>query len=727
MNLKITLIGAGSVVFAKRLIGDILQFSELSDATLCLMDIDPARLRVAETMAHRMVEALGVKAKVVARLNQREAVKGARYVICTIQVGGYKPATVIDFEIPRKYGLLQTIGDTLGVGGVFRALRTIPVINSIAQDIAEVGAPGCLLLNYTNPMAMNCMGVARGVGIPHVGLCHSVQSTSQMLASLVGLPYAETTFLVAGINHMAFFLKFEYRGQDAYPLLFRLLEQGGFGNERVRFEMMRRTGYFVTESSEHQSEYVPYFIHHGKKVIDQFDIPIDEYLRRCEAIITTWEKTEAELIGNAGRIKVSPQSHEFGSFIIHSRETNTARVIYGNVPNDGLIDNLPAGCCVELPCLVDGQGIQPTHIGSLPPQLAAICQTNINVQTLAVEAALSRKRERIYHAVMLDPHAAAVLTLDKIWAMCDELIAAHQKHGFLGEFAPAISGTGRAFAGVGDRCLAEAELAPGKGRVEGKIEAQIVLTNPRSKAVTVKLGVKCTGLAPGSELVEATVPVTARVPARRTIIKKVSLPRPAAAKEGFAVRLSTASPEVFVRDFIIPRRRILSAGAAEGAPFDLELAGNPAVEGSLAVRGSSVVLRLAVDDTKITPSARPSEGSSIELYFASLGKPDTRQFFLVPKAGRRGIKVLDGRLKPVPAIRAKIGPARRGAGYEVEAVIPLSVANISEKQPAFLFNTIVNLCGLGDAHGGGRTSLSGRFEPSWNAGAFAQVDINVAR
>ena len=318
MSLKITLIGAGSVVFAKNLLSDILQFPELSDATICLMDIAPARLKVAEIMAKRIVAALKVKATVVGTLNHREAVRGARYVICTIQVGGYKPGTVIDFEIPRKYGLLQTIGDTLGVGGVFRALRTIPVINGIARDIAEVGAPDCLLLNYTNPMAMNCTAVARAVGIPHVGLCHSVQGTSQQLASLAGLPYEDVTYKVAGINHMAFFLKFEYKGQDAYPLLFALLDKPGFKAEKVRFEMMRRTGYFVTESSEHQSEYVPYFIHHGKKVIEQFDIPIDEYLRRCKAIIGSWEKTEAELLGGKEGISVNPQSHEYGSFIIHS-------------------------------------------------------------------------------------------------------------------------------------------------------------------------------------------------------------------------------------------------------------------------------------------------------------------------------------------------------------------------------------------------------------------------
>ncbi len=299
------------------------------------MDIDPARLKVAEVMATRMIRALKVKATVVATLDRREAIRNARYVICTIQVGGYKPGTVTDFEIPRKYGLLQTIGDTLGVGGVFRALRTIPAMTEIARDIAGVGAPGCLLLNYSNPMAMNCMAVAQAAGIPHVGLCHSVQGTSQQLASYLGLPYEDITYLSAGINHMAFFLKFQYRGQDAYPLLFDLLA-GGFARDRVRFEMMRRLGYFVTESSEHQSEYTPYFIHHGREVIKRFEVPIDEYLRRSEIGLRSWKDTEAKLLGEEGDMKINPQTHEYGAYIIHSCETNTPRVIYGNVPNTGV-------------------------------------------------------------------------------------------------------------------------------------------------------------------------------------------------------------------------------------------------------------------------------------------------------------------------------------------------------------------------------------------------------
>ena len=296
---------------------------------------------------------------------------------------------MVDFEIPAKYGLLQTIGDTLGVGGVFRALRTIPPILDISRDIADVAHPDCLLLNYSNPMAMNCWALDRATGIPHVGLCHSVQHTSQALASYTGLNYDDVSYKVAGINHMAFFLEFNYKGQDAYPLLFKALEDPAIVvQDKVRFEMMRRLGYFVTESSEHQSEYVPYFIHHGEKVIDEFLIPIDEYRRRCEAIIATWQQEEKELLGEVeGKdFEVAPQSQEYGSYIIHAREANDPTIIYGNVPNRDLITNLPDGCCVEVPVLVDAKGLQPQTVGKLPPQLAAICRTNVNVQDLTVEA-----------------------------------------------------------------------------------------------------------------------------------------------------------------------------------------------------------------------------------------------------------------------------------------------------------------------------------------------------
>ena len=721
--MKITLIGAGSVVFAKSLLGDILQFPELSDSTLCLMDVDPQRLKVAEVMATKMIAALRVKAKVIATLDQRAAIRGARYVICTVQVGGYKPGTVIDFEIPRKYGLLQTIGDTLGVGGVFRGLRTIPVVTGIARDIAEVGAPGCLLLNYSNPMAMNCTAVARATGIPHVGLCHSVQGTSKQLAGYLGLPFEDITYRVAGINHMAFFLKFEYRGQDAYPLLFDLLKKPEFKADRVRFEMMRRTGYFVTESSEHQSEYVPYFIHHGEEVLTKFEVPIDEYLRRCESIIATWKKTETALLGEDGAIKVGGQSHEYGSFIIHSRETNTPRVIYGNVPNTGLIENLPRGACVELPVLVDAQGLQPTHIGNLPPQLAALCQTNINVQDLTVEAALTGRREHIYHAVMLDPHTATVLTLDKIWAMCDELIAAHQKHGLLGHFAPTIPNTGRAYAGTGDRVLAQIEAdanAAGKS-----LTAELIVTNPRTKPFSAKIEVLC--VAPDGTALGAGKSIIVRVPSGKTVRKAIALTKPDV--DEFVLRLTSPSPEILLRDGIVHKRRALAAAAPEGAPISLKLAGFPAVEGRIAVQNGAhgkksptVSLKFEVDDSKIRPADNPWDGSSVELFFADAQGKFIQQLFLVPDRAAKRAALLDRGLHPLKGATSRIRPARRGAGYEVEAEIPLAVLGL-DKEDAFLFDVIVNITALGDAHSGGSTSMSGDLDSHGNSRRFHRVEV----
>ncbi len=729
MSLKITLIGAGSVVFAKNLLSDILQFPELSDATICLMDIDPARLKVAEIMAKRIVATLKVKAKVVGTLNQREAVRGARYVICTIQVGGYKPGTVIDFEIPRKYGLLQTIGDTLGVGGVFRALRTIPVINGIARDIAEVGAPDCLLLNYTNPMAMNCTAVARAVGIPHVGLCHSVQGTSQLLASMAGLPYEDVTYKVAGINHMAFFLKFEYKGQDAYPLLFAMDKPGfmpGFAAEKVRFEMMRRTGYFVTESSEHQSEYVPYFIHHGKKVINQFDIPIDEYLRRCEAIIGTWEKTEAALLGGKEGITVNAQSHEYGSFIIHSRETNTPRVIYGNVPNRNLIDNLPEGACVEVPCLVDAQGIQPTHVGALPPQLAALCQSNINVQDLTVAAALTKRREHIYHAVMLDPHTATVLTLDKIWAMCDELIAEHQKHGLLGDFAPTIPGTGRAWRGTGDRILAEARieealLKPGAKRGKNSLIAEVTISNPRPKAEKIELQLAAAPLKGSSD---RSVSLKVSIPANGKVTRKVALPFGGSLAEGVEIRISSASPDVFMRGHVARPRTILTPEFGKGlASFELKLAGFPAGKGTIGANKDVLSLRVAVDDSKLTPAGRPWEGSGLELFFAPLDGSFVRQFFVLFQRGGKRAILTDPSLNPIDQSTTRLLPSRSGAGYEIELEIPFATAGLEVGTKSFLFNLYAHLAALGDAHSGGLTSLSGRFNSHFDTSHFPRVEL----
>ena len=451
---KVSFIGAGSTVFAKNLMGDIWSYPELADATICLMDIDAKRLKQSEQVSRHVIKALGNKPRVEVTTDRREALQGADYVICMIQVGGYEPATVIDFEIPKKYGLRQTIADTLGIGGIMRGLRTIPALIDIARDM-EALCPDALLINYANPMCMNQWALNRATDIAAVGLCHSVAGTAHELARDIGIPYDEINYLVAGINHMAFYLKFERRdsGEDLYPLLHRVCEDGGPPpHNRVRYEMLKRLGYFVTESSEHFSEYVPWFIKAGAPdLIGDFNIPLDEYIERCKAGVISWqllEKAEAD-----GRIPTREEilhalrdvntdgkewtvrsvldlnkverSVEYGSLIIHSMETGEARTIYGNVANDGIIDNLPAGCCVEVPCLVDANGIQPTRIGSLPPQLAALMRTNVNVQELTVEAALTGKREHIYHAAMLDPHTGAELTLDEIWALVDELIAAH--------------------------------------------------------------------------------------------------------------------------------------------------------------------------------------------------------------------------------------------------------------------------------------------------------------
>jgi len=456
---KIAFIGAGSTVFAKNLLGDILSFPELAESTISLMDVDEARLNTTRLVAERIARAVGAHPKIEAHTDRRAALDGANYAISMFQIGGYRPSTVIDFEIPKKYGLRQTIADTLGIGGVMRALRTIPVLLDVAHDMEEL-CPDATFLNYVNPMAMNMWALNRGSKIKNVGLCHSVQGTSEQLARDIGVPIGEINYICAGINHMAFYLKFERKTaagvENLYPLIQQVITDGRVPDwNRVRYEMCKRLGYFVTESSEHFSEYTPWFIKRDRPdLIEQFNVPLDEYIRRCEVQLAGWEVTKAtienpdvpvdrdkvrekllavgasehdihwisEMATNFDQIE---QSHEYGSYIIHSLETGVPRVVYGNVANNGLIDNLPQGCTVEVPVLVDKSGLQPTKIGSLPPQLAAVMQTNINVQSLAVEAALTKKREHIYHAAMMDPHTAAELDLQQIWNLVDDLIDAH--------------------------------------------------------------------------------------------------------------------------------------------------------------------------------------------------------------------------------------------------------------------------------------------------------------
>lgn len=423
---KITFIGAGSTVFARHLLTDILSFPELASSEICLFDIDAERLGTSEKVAHKTAWALGASPRISATLDRRAALEGADYAINMIQVAGYKPGTVIDFEIPKKFGLRQTIADTLGIGGIMRALRTIPVILSYCRDMEEL-CPGVMFLNYVNPMAMNMMAILRATSVRSVGLCHSVQGTAGQLATDIGIPVSEINYLCAGINHMAFYLRFERNGEDLYPLIRKVAAEGRAPKwNLVRYEMFKRLGFFVTESSEHFAEYCPHFIRRDRPdLISRYNIPLDEYIRRCEEQIAGWEKMRGEL--ETGGTLQTERSCEYGSLIIHSMETNTPRVVYGNVLNDDLLTDLPRTCSVEVPCLVDGNGLRPTRIGSIPPQLAAVMRTNINVQELAVAAVLEGKREHVYHAAMLDPHAAAELTLDEIWQLVGELLEAHRE------------------------------------------------------------------------------------------------------------------------------------------------------------------------------------------------------------------------------------------------------------------------------------------------------------
>jgi alpha-galactosidase len=422
---RITFIGAGSTVFARRLMTDILTYPELSSSTIVLHDINAQRLHTSEIVAHKVAEALGVNPVIEATVDRRAALDSADYALSMIQVAGYKPGTEVDFEVPKKYGLRQTIADTLGIGGIMRGLRTIPVLLDMCRDMEAV-CPDVTFLQYVNPMAMNCWAIGRASRIKTIGLCHSVPNTAHELSKDLGIPVEDIDYKVAGINHMAFFLKFEHQGEDLYPKLRQVLEQGRVPAwNQVRYEILKHFGYFVTESSEHFSEYVPWFIKRDRpELIEQFNIPLDEYITRCENQIAGWDKLRADMETGTAAFDIN-RSGEYAAQIIHSIETGTPRVVYGNVPNTSLLTNLPNGCCVELPCLIDHNGIQPTHIGNLPPHLAALMQTNINVQALTVEAALTGKREHIYHAAMLDPHTAAELDLDQIHSLVDDLIAAH--------------------------------------------------------------------------------------------------------------------------------------------------------------------------------------------------------------------------------------------------------------------------------------------------------------
>jgi alpha-galactosidase len=422
---KVTLIGAGSTVFAKTLIGDLLSFPGLRDTTIALMDIDPNRLQTSEIVARRIAEGLGANARIEATSDPRAALDGADYVVTMFQVGGYRPATVTDFEVPKRFGLRQTIGDTLGIGGVMRGLRTIPVLLELCRDMEELCADA-ILLQYVNPMAMLCWAVARASSIRAVGLCHSVQGTARDLAADLGVPAEEVEYVCAGINHLAFYLELQHRERDLYPELRRVLEEGRAPEwNRVRYEVFRHFGFFCTESSEHLAEYVPWFVKGARpELVNEFNVPLDEYPRRCEQQIAEWEELRSSLEDGAGI--ATTRSDEYGARIVHALETGEPFRFNGNVMNDGvLISNLPAECCVEVPCLADERGIAPEPVGALPSQLAGLIQTNVNVQALTVEAALTGRRDHVDHAAMLDPHTGAELSLAEIHQLVDELLEAH--------------------------------------------------------------------------------------------------------------------------------------------------------------------------------------------------------------------------------------------------------------------------------------------------------------
>ncbi|MBQ5389464.1 MAG: alpha-glucosidase/alpha-galactosidase [Clostridia bacterium] len=434
--MKITIMGAGSTVFTKNVLGDVMLTPSLCECEIALYDIDGARLHESKLV----VDALNAKynenrARVSTYLgveNRKDALRNADFVIDTIQVGLYDPCTILDFEIPKKYGLRQTIGDTLGIGGIFRGLRTIHVLRDFAADIEEV-CPNAWFLNYTNPMAILSGYMQRYTKVKTVGLCHSVQVVAKRCMEHLGMDYSRHGHsLVAGINHMAWLLEiYDKDGNDLYP---EIRERAKTVNDTkhddmIRMEYLKNFGYYVTESSEHNAEYNPFYIKSKyPELIERYNIPLDEYPRRCVKQIAGWEARRDKILGGEGL--EHKRSLEYASYIMEAMVTDTPYQIGGNVLNHGLIPNLPANACVEVPCLVNGNGIAPTYVGELPEILAAMNRTNINVQLLTIEAAVTQKREAIYHAAMLDPHTAAELSIDDIKAMCDELYEAHIAAGY---------------------------------------------------------------------------------------------------------------------------------------------------------------------------------------------------------------------------------------------------------------------------------------------------------
>ncbi|MBQ2272240.1 MAG: alpha-glucosidase/alpha-galactosidase [Clostridia bacterium] len=425
--------GAGSTVFARNVIGDCMCSEALRESTFALYDIDGQRLKESQTILEAMNKTMGGYAKIECYLgveNRKDALRGADFVVNAIQVGLYDPCTIIDFEVPKKYGLRQTIADTLGIGGIMRALRTIPVMADFARDMEEV-CPDALFLNYTNPMAMLSGYMQRYTGVKTVGLCHSVQVCSDSLFRTLGLDTARLEGkkeLIAGINHMAWLLELKDKnGVDLYPEVKSLIDEKIADPEcknKVRLEYIKHFGYYCTESSEHNAEYNMFYIKSKyPELIEKYNIPLDEYPRRCVNQINGWKKEYEELVESG--VKEHKRSREYASHIMEAMITGKPYQIGGNVLNTGLITNLPAEACVEVPCLVDAYGVHGCYVGALPVQCAAMNMTNINVQLLTIEAARTLKKEHIYQAAMLDPHTASELDIDTIKKMVDDLIEAH--------------------------------------------------------------------------------------------------------------------------------------------------------------------------------------------------------------------------------------------------------------------------------------------------------------
>lgn len=428
---KIAFMGAGSSVFAKSVLGDCILTPEITPLEISLHDIDPERLDDSTRMIRNIIANSGrTDITLSATLNRRESLKGANYVVNAIQVGLYDPCTITDFEVPKRYGLRQTIGDTLGIGGIFRGLRTIPVIKDFANDMEEL-CPDALFINYTNPMSILSGYMQRYTNIKTIGLCHSVQVCAKTLLTDVGMTeYIDNCkWEISGINHLAWLTKItDLQGNDLYPEIKRRAKLPETYETRkhdlVRLDIMDRFGYYVTESSEHNAEYNPWYIKSKyPELIERYNIPLDEYPRRCIEQIKGWEKMKQDLVHNT-QLK-HEKTNEFASYIIKAMETDVPFRVHGNVLNNGLIPNLPANACVEVPCLIDRNGVTPCYVGELPEQCAAIDRLHINVHLLTIQAAVTRKKEYIYMAAMLDPHTSAELSPDDIKSLCDDLIEEH--------------------------------------------------------------------------------------------------------------------------------------------------------------------------------------------------------------------------------------------------------------------------------------------------------------